>query len=272
MTDTGPVSPADLAAAYALGALGPEEKRAFEAYLASSADARGEVAEYREVAALLAAAGSTAGPSPSLRDRVIAGAPRAGAGPPRAAPIAAPAAAPGGAARRSWTLPAALAACLVAAIALGVRQTRLSVALAAKDSALAADRAALDSARRGLAEAQATLERVLEPGTRMFQLTESGNPDPGVQIFWNRNRNEALLHAYRLRPPASGRTYQLWFIRDGKPVPSVTFRSSGEGGAIIPHIPVPTGGTITAAAITEEPQGGSPQPTTPVLLVGSLGG
>ena len=43
----------DLAAAYALGALSPEESREFEAYLASSPEAQREVAEYRDVAALL---------------------------------------------------------------------------------------------------------------------------------------------------------------------------------------------------------------------------
>ena len=47
----------DLAAAYALGALSPEETRAFEAYLAGSPEARQDVAELRETAALLAVAG-----------------------------------------------------------------------------------------------------------------------------------------------------------------------------------------------------------------------
>jgi anti-sigma-K factor RskA len=33
---------------------------------------------------------------------------------------------------------------------------------------------------------------------------------------------------------------------------------------------VPSEGRISAAAVTEEPAGGSPQPTTPILLVGTL--
>ena len=268
-------APQDLAAAYALGALGPEEARAFEAYLATSPEVQQAVAEYREVAALLAGAGAADGPGASLRDRVISTAPRssgrersANAGPP--IPIDAARAAP--APRRSGILPAALAASLIAAAALGVRDAQLGAALARRDSAATAARTQLATVQQQLAERQTTLERVLEPGTRMFQLTQSGNPDPGVQIFWNRNRNEVLLHAYRLKPPATGRAYQLWFIRDGKPVPSVTFRSSAEGGAILYHIPVPAGGVISAAAITDEPAGGSPQPTTPILLAGALTG
>ncbi len=268
-------SPRDLAAAYALGALAPDEERAFEAYLATSPEAQQAVAEYREVAALLAGTGATDGPGASLRDRMIGGAPRSG-GRERRAP-AAPASPigtvpTGPSPRRSWILPAALAASLIAAVALGVRDAQLGGTLAARDSAAATARAALDTAQQQLAERQAVLERVLEPGTRMFQLTQSGNPDPGIQIFWNRNRNEVLLHAYRLKPPAAGRAYQLWFVKDGKPVPSVTFRSSADGGAILYHIPVPAGGAISAAAITEEPAGGSPQPTTPILLAGALTG
>jgi anti-sigma factor RsiW len=73
-------SPQDLAAAYALGALSPEEARRFEAYLAGSPEAQREVAEYREVAALLALAGPESVPAPDLRDRVLGGG--RGVGPP----------------------------------------------------------------------------------------------------------------------------------------------------------------------------------------------
>ena len=60
---TGPNSdaPLDLAAAYALGALSPDEAQRFEAFLATSAEAQREVAEYREVAALLALGGGGSG-------------------------------------------------------------------------------------------------------------------------------------------------------------------------------------------------------------------
>jgi len=55
----------DLAAAYALGALDPAEARSFEAFLATSPEAQREVAEFREVATLLATTTSGAGPGPS---------------------------------------------------------------------------------------------------------------------------------------------------------------------------------------------------------------
>ena len=74
MTGPAPDSPQDLAAAYALGALAADEARRFEAFLATSPEAQRELAEYREVAALLALAGADAAPSSNLRDRVVASA------------------------------------------------------------------------------------------------------------------------------------------------------------------------------------------------------
>lgn len=64
--------------------------------------------------------------------------------------------------------------------------------------------------------------------------------------------------------------YQLWSIKDGKPVPSVTFRPEASGHARVERVPVPTDGKVSAAAITLEPAGGSSEPTSPILLVGPL--
>jgi anti-sigma-K factor RskA len=57
---------------------------------------------------------------------------------------------------------------------------------------------------------------------------------------------------------------------DGKPVPSVTFKPGADGRATIARVPVPTGGSISAAAVTVEPEGGSAQPTSPIVMVGAL--
>src|SRR6266498_4173760 len=62
----------DLAPAYALGALSAEEAQRFEAYLATSPEAQREVAEYREIGALLALSQAEARPPAELRDRVLA--------------------------------------------------------------------------------------------------------------------------------------------------------------------------------------------------------
>jgi anti-sigma-K factor RskA len=262
---TGPVSdsPQDLAAAYALGALPADEARRFEAFLATSPEARQEVAEYREVATLLALAGPDASPGADLRDRVLARVAErkvrplaAAASPPRVAPSPA-----------VWV---ALAASLLAVVGLAASLVSMRGRLGALETELSARSQALADTERRLTEREATLNSILAPGVQLFQLTSTGDPDPAIQLFWDRQRNQAILHGFRLKPVPEGHAYQLWFIKDGKPVPSVTFKPETSGLARAERIPVPAGGSISAAAVTVEPESGSPQPTSPIVLVGSL--
>jgi len=256
----------DLAAAYALGALSAEETQAFEAYLATSPDARREVAELRETAALLAVAGPEARPGPELRQRVLDAVAAS-----KVAPIPRAAASPTQPGRARWVLPwLAAAAALVVAAGLGLRLRTMTTTLAARDSTIADQHRALSEQQQQLVKNEATLAALLAPGVQLVQLTKEGDPDPRIQLYWDRVHNTAVLHASKLKPTPPGRTYQLWFIRDGKPVPSVTFDVAPEGDALLREVTVPTGGALSAAAITQEPVGGSQQPTSPILLVGPL--
>jgi anti-sigma-K factor RskA len=262
MSHPGQDSPQDLAAAYALGALSAEEAQRFEAFLATSPETQREVAEFRDVAALLALDSADAAPAGDLRDRVLTrvGSQKSGTLTPSRV-SASP-----GPSRAVW---GALAASVLLAIGLGAglvgargRITQLQAALTGQEETLA-------STRQQLQEREATLNSILEPGVELFQLTASGDPEPGIQIFWDRQRNRALAHGFKLKQVPEGRAYQLWFIKDGKPVPSVTFKPEPSGQVRVEKIPVPTG-AVSAAAITLEPEGGSQQPTSPILLVGAL--
>jgi anti-sigma-K factor RskA len=249
-------SPQDLAAAYALGALSAEENRRFEAYLAGSPEAQREVAEYRQVATLLALGGAEVAPSPDLRDRVLARGPVSTSRRP--------------AARRRPAAPwLALAAGLLAVVGLGVASAQLrTVRDLRRELAQVGQR--LERTSDLLRAREATLNAIFEPGVQMFQLTASGDPDPLIQLFWDRERHRAVLHGVRLDSIPQGRAYQLWFIKDGAPVPSVTFRPQPEGRVLVEQIEVPADGEVTAAALTVEPESGSPQPTSPIRLVGPL--
>jgi anti-sigma-K factor RskA len=264
MTAPGQDSPQDLAAAYALGALSADETRRFEAFLATSPETQREVREYREVAALLALGGPDAAASTlsgSLRDRVLTRV---------AEQKTRPLQSPGPAARPSSVVWVALAASLLLAAGLGAGLVSARGRLAAVQGELAARSATLDQTAQRLAERDATLNSILEPGVELYQLTASGDPEPGIQLFWNRQRNQAIVHGFRLKPVPSGKAYQLWFIKDGAPVPSVTFKPEPDGHAKVEHVTVPEGGTVSAAAITVEPEAGSAQPTSPIVMVGQL--
>jgi len=70
---------------------------------------------------------------------------------------------------------------------------------------------------------------------------------------------EVVLAARRLPPLAAGTVYELWVIDGGRAQPAGLFR-----GRLAPLTRlVPAGATV---AVSLEPEGGSPQPTGPLLL------
>ena len=261
----------DLAAAYALGALDPADVHAFEAFLATSPEAQREVAEYREVNALLAVEtplGRT-GPSPDLKARLlgrIAAQKITPLGTEKRPSAAEPRA------RAPWTMWAALAAGVVITVFLGRSVRSLERQVAGQDSTIVSLQSALSQRETRLAQREATLNAILDPAVRLTTLTSTAAQAPVLQLFLNVKKNVAIAHAFNLHPARSGRVYQLWFIpKNGKPIPSVTFNSEDSGHAMVQEIPVPAGLGLGAAAITDEPEGGSPQPTTTPILVGALG-
>ncbi|HKP29824.1 MAG TPA: anti-sigma factor [Gemmatimonadales bacterium] len=246
----------DLAPAYALGALDGEEKRAFEAALATSPELQQEVAEYRELNAVLAA-GQPATPAAELRERLLA---RVRA--EKVVPLAA---------RKSPTRPLfgillglGVAASTLLALGLGLRVRSLDRALASRDSVIALR-------EEKLSERERTLNAILEPGTDLTVLTTPGDRPPGIQVFRDKPRNRLIIHAFRLAPAPTGQAYQLWILpKGGNPIPSRVFNSEADGHALAEGIEVPPNIVVEGFAITQEPAGGSPRPTSAILLYGKV--
>ncbi|MGH7658104.1 MAG: anti-sigma factor, partial [Gemmatimonadales bacterium] len=250
MTDRLPRPLHDDAAAYAMGALSAGEAREFEAALAASPGLQREVDAYRQVCGDLALAAASPAPRGELRDRLLDRIRQEKAFKP-------PARSAGTPNRALWL---ALAASMVLMVLAGAAWLRVRGDNADLRRSLAAAETGIDSTRALLTEREKLLEAILAPGVQLDLLT--GGRQPAVQLFWNPDSRMAIVHAYDLEPAPAGRIYQLWFIRDGKPVPSVTFNTETNGRALLPNITIPGGDGVTHAAVTEEPAGGSLQPTT----------
>lgn len=244
---------ADLAAPFALDALEEAERQQFEAHLAQCERCRREVDELRESAGLLGYAAPPAAPPPALRDRVLAEAravrPIQAARAPRPVPARAP-----------W-LAAVASVLLLLAAGWGYWQER------GQRQALQREYAAV---QRQLAEREALLGTLLTPDVETVRLAATGAP-PSVRLFRNRAQGVVVLTAADLPPAAAGRTYQLWGIpAGGAPRSLGTFNTAPDGRARV-VLDVPQTMPIAISAITEEPAGGSPQPTTTPFLVGEWG-
>ena len=95
-------------------------------------------------------------------------------------------------------------------------------------------------------------------------------PQASARLIGSRSRRRAVLLTNGLRSPGPGREYQVWFLRDGKPLPNTLFSVDRAGhGVSVVRASEPLRAFDTVA-VTPEPAGGSPGPTGPIVLVGQL--
>ena len=169
--------------------------------------------------------------------------------------------------RRSWVPAlswAAAAAALFFAVltAQQVRELREQNAeLQARSSQLSAE----------LAKYQRAFTIAASPGTQSVSLVSAQPQTPQIRAYWNEPLGLLLL-AQQMPVPAPDRTFQLWVVpRQGSPISADIFRPDASGQVLLISTPQATIAGAQALAITDEPAGGSPQPTTTPIWVGPIG-
>jgi len=233
---------ADSAAAYLLGALPETEAAAYEAHLADCPLCREEVEELDVAVRALPTAVDPVAPPPALKARIMAEVEReaavlAAAGPEADRP-ARPARRERERPRRGWLglprwVPVAVAAVLLIGVAIG---TQLSGS--------------------GGRTVQAT---VLDKGRA---------PDAAAEV--EVSSDGATLVAHGLPAPPSGRVYQIWLKRPGKaPEPTSALFTPRRDGTATATVPGDLNG-VAQMLVTDEPRGGSRQPTTSPLLSAAM--
>ncbi len=283
----------DMVGAYVLDALEGAELEAIEARLAEEDELRAHVAEARAPSLDSGEALPEKTPHGHLKDRVMGrmkdatasgalGAPATPDAPP-ARPDIGPAQSshrssenePPGPSRPSsdggsggvrsvapWLL---LAASVAGLLWSGNENRDLTEQTATLEEQLDAVRASLGEAEVALARFDSMAAALSGPNVQLATLT--GDTDPTLRLVWNRDRNLLLVAAQNLPPLPEGRTFQLWGIRGtDAPVSLGTFETSAQGDALV-TLPADLADDYDVSAITEEPAGGSPQPTTTPLMV-----
>ncbi|HEY8309620.1 MAG TPA: anti-sigma factor [Gemmatimonadaceae bacterium] len=168
---------------------------------------------------------------------------------------------------------AALAAVLViAAFGLYNWRTRSTAdksnnAIAARDSSLEAQVASL---RASVAQKDSLIDALTGMRTRVIDLVGYNSIDPMARMFWDQKTQMFIMYASHVKQPAAGKTYQVWLIARGvvSPVSAGTFLPDSSGSAVmaVKHPMEP--GTLRRIAVTEEPMGGMPSPTGPIVFAG----
>lgn len=248
--------------AYALGALDGEDLRELEEHLAAGCEqCRRELGLWQGSLEALAESVAPVQPSETTRARVLR---LAGSATP-AAPTRIP----------RW-LPFAAAAVLLLAVWGFAGQVRLRGEIrrmTAEQESLERRVADLgrevQQARFEVMRTSQALQVLAAPHVSTVVLAGLG-PTPGAagHTYVNPQTHDALFYAFNLPALAPDKTYQLWFIADGKPVSAGTFAVDprGTGSLRVERVVDPK--DIQAWAVTVEPQGGVPQPTGEMVLKG----
>ena len=260
----------------ALDALTPEERHALDVHLATCDECRRELAALRDgVASIGASLPARAMPTEreaAMRARLMARAieDRVRVTPirPSTSPLPSPSMSHA-ATRPSSTRWLAAAGFLLAAaaIAYGVGQRGAVSQLASRVAVLSDSASAM---QKRLAEQQSVLEALTGPGVRVIDASASSARQPYARMFWDQPTNRWTFVAYNLPATTAGHTYQLWLVtRDQKKVSAGTFEPQGNGSAIVRATYALAPDSLAAIAVTNEPAGGSAQPTSTPFLVGA---
>jgi len=246
----------ELSAGHAVHALSPEDESRYAAAIVEHPEWRAAADLDTETATRLSDALPSETPPPRLRERLLASvadaASRRDSGPRDAAatdPIEG-APSPEARSRRHRRLRSrrfALAASLALLLAIG---TGTAYALLAPRQS-PADRTLADIQRQP--DARSATEDITGGGT--------------ATLYWSGGLGQAVLVSASLPPIASDHQFELWYIRDGKPVPAGVFSPTGPPASALLSGRMLAG---DAVALTVEAAGGSATglPTsTPILII-----
>jgi anti-sigma-K factor RskA len=280
----------ETAALYALGALSQIQACTFDVHLREGCPACDtELKEFDEVVGVMGSVAAPVAPPAYLRDLLTARIEREAADPPAdsAAVIPFPEQA-GGTELRSaparssgsgW-LPWAIAAALLIALAYTFTawrtERRTLQAATERDKNVSSEPEEIARLKEELNKESAKSTELAQinsvlsaPEWRVIPLAGQ-EPAPGAsaKIYWDVPGKRWVVSA-ELPPPPEGKVYQLWFVTPEAKISAglINPRDDGHGFTIV-QVPLDIT-QIAAAAITLEPEGGSPQPTTPIYLIGS---
>jgi len=133
----------------------------------------------------------------------------------------------------------------------------------------AGEMAKLDSdAQRG----RALLGVLTDPGALRVTLTQTPvKAVPQARATYVEESGSLLFVASNLEPLQPYKTYELWLLPENgsDPIPAGTFRPDPRGNASVIMPKLPRGVAAKGFGVTIEDEGGSQQPTLPIVLAGA---
>ena len=132
------------------------------------------------------------------------------------------------------------------------------------------ERATSDSLRAAVLSRDSLLAGITGRDVAVMTLTTSGTKAPFAYMFWDRRANTWTMIAHNMPELKAGRTYQLWLVTAASKISAGTFQPQN-GDAVIRATYALPADSLKALAVTEEPAGGVPQPTGPMIMAVTAG-
>jgi anti-sigma-K factor RskA len=255
----------ELIEAYALGALDEQERAALEAHRAAGcADCAKALEEARWLASQLAYLAPPVQPSDMLKARLLR-------------TVRAEASAGENTTSSSTRVPSWLWAGVAALLLLTLYSTwdarRLQKEIQAVNERAAAELKQREQLQQRLDAAKHEAHILMDPTSKKFPMWPHDTQMPKLEATWHPEMG-IFVSGEKVPMPGSHRVLQLWLIPKApgsKPMPSRTFWPDAEGKVnVMVENPPEVMAETKALAITEEPAGGSLQPTSTPMWVGGV--
>jgi len=148
-------------------------------------------------------------------------------------------------------------------------RNRMKTQIAQSDTTTVVAASPVDSLTRALSEKDSMIAAMTGPDVKVVPLMNQGARQPLGRMMWNRSSNDWIMVTYNLRQPKPGMTYQVWLVTDSAKISAGTFKPDAQGGTFMHARYALDRNALRAVAITEEPEGGMPAPTGPMVVAGS---
>jgi anti-sigma-K factor RskA len=166
----------------------------------------------------------------------------------------------------------AIAASIIAVIGFGgylrasADRDLLRDALRTAATERASQLATNDSLRAAIGDRDRMIANLTGPDVHVMTLA-STTQTPMGRMFWDQQHDAWTLVAHHVPMPKAGRTYQLWLVTPTAKISAGTFMPTQSGEVMMRATYALPSDSLAAVAVTDEPGGGSLQPTTAPLMV-----
>jgi anti-sigma-K factor RskA len=253
---------------YALDALDGEEKQALEVHLAACPACAQQLDSARQRTALLGLSAPAVAPRPQVKADLLAklkAEPKSV--PVRSAPVGSPASQPASSKTSKkrlglrFSFGFGIATAVLAFVSFELAKSDLERGKHIKQLQ--------DELSQDESSMQAMSQVTAAPDSAVITLLQQPGGPPGQAHVMYNARLGMGVYAGQLAPVPAGKSYQLWLVpaSGAAPVSAGLVNVDQQATSVIMHLA--PGLTAKAFAVTLEPQGGTSQPTGPMVLIGA---